>query len=255
MNTIIKHVLLDLFRNKVVIIYTLILALLSFSVLSIDSNTSKGLLSLMNITLLFVPIISILFATIYFYNSIEFIELLLAQPLQRKSVLLSEYFGLASSLASAFLIGIGLPVFLLAPGLVALSLVISGILLTLTFCALALFIFVLIKDKTKGIGLSIIMGLFFTLLFDGFLILFIYAFGAYPIEPVIIGILALNPIDLARVMILLQLDVAVMMGYSGALFKEFLGSSTGSMFTFGIMTLWAIIPVLISVKIFKKKDL
>ena len=72
MKTIIKYVLLDLLRNKTVLVYTLILAALAFSVLSMGGNTSKGLLSLLNITLLFVPIISILFATIYFFNSVEF---------------------------------------------------------------------------------------------------------------------------------------------------------------------------------------
>ena len=74
MKTIIKYVLLDLLRNKTILVYTFILAVLAVSVLSMSGNSSKGLLSLLNITLLFVPIISILFATIYFFNSVEFTE-------------------------------------------------------------------------------------------------------------------------------------------------------------------------------------
>ena len=71
MKTITKYVLLDLLRNKVILVYTIILAVLAISVLSLDNNPSKGLLSLLNVTLLFVPIITILFATIYCFNSVS----------------------------------------------------------------------------------------------------------------------------------------------------------------------------------------
>src|SRR5690606_2972902 len=79
MRTIIKYILKDLLRNKVILIYTLILAVLAVSVLQLDATPAKGLMSLLNLTLLFVPIITILFATIYFFNASEFIELLLSQ--------------------------------------------------------------------------------------------------------------------------------------------------------------------------------
>ena len=101
MKTIIKYVLLDLLRNKTILVYTFILAALAVSVLSMSGNSSKGLLSLLNITLLFVPIISILFATIYFFNSVEFTELLLAQPIKRKTMILAEYTGVAFALSIA----------------------------------------------------------------------------------------------------------------------------------------------------------
>lgn len=255
MKSIIKFVLLDLLRNKIILVYTLILFALSFSILNLDSNATKGLLSLLNITLLFVPIITILFSTIYFFNSIEFIELLLSQPIRRKKVLMSEFGGLALSLSTAFAIGIGVPLFIFAPGMAAVILLLSGILLTLIFTSLALLIFVKIKDKTKGIGIALITALFFTLLFDGFLLAFIYSFNEYPIDSIILGILAFNPIDLARVLMLLHLDVAVMMGYSGALFKKFMGSATGSVFSVVCLMFWIFVPLLFSVRIFRRKDL
>lgn len=255
MKTIIKYVLLDLLRNKIILFYTILLALLAFSVLSLDANPSKGLLSLLNVTLLFVPVISILFATIYFFNSIEFTELLLSQPIKRKSVLLAQYYGVASALSAAYAIGIGLPLFFLVSGIQSLTLVLIGVLLTLIFTSLSLLIFVKLKDKTKGIGIAIIVALFFSLLFDGLLIGFIFSFHEYPIDQVVLGMIALNPIDLARVLMLLQLDVAVLMGYSGALFKKFLGSATGSVYSIACMLFWVFIPLLLSVKVFKRKDL
>jgi len=255
MKTIIKYVLLDLLRNKIIIVYTIILTLLSVSILNLDNNPSKGLLSLLNITLLFVPIITILFSTIYFFNSIEFTELLLSQPIKRQKVLLAQYGGLAISLSASYAIGIGLPLLFLVSGTESLVLVASGILLTLIFCSLSLLIFVLCRDKTKGIGIAIITALFFALLFDGFLIAFIYSFSDYPIERPLIGFIALNPIDLARILMLLQLDVAVLMGYSGALFKQFLGSAFGSIYSVSCMLIWVFVPLVLSVRAFKRKDL
>jgi Cu-processing system permease protein len=66
---------------------------------------------------------------------------------------------------------------------------------------------------------------------------------------------ALNPIDLGRIAIMLKMDVSALMGYTGALYKDFFGSGTGILFTVGIMFLWIIIPVLLALRSFKKKDL
>lgn len=255
MRTIVKYVMLDLLKNKTIIVYAIILAILSVSVLSMDSNSSKGILSLLNISLLFVPIIGILFSTIYFFNSIEFTELLLSQPIRRKTMLLAQYIAVALALCIAYILGVGLPVCILYSGLASFTLLISGLFLTLIFSALALLIFVLFKDKTKGIGAAIIVALFFTLLFDGLLLSFIYSFSEYSIDKPLLGLISLNPVDLGRILVLLQLDVAVMMGYSGALFKKFLGSATGSIYTVTCMMFWVVVPIVMSVRIFRKKDL
>ncbi len=170
-------------------------------------------------------------------------------------MILAAYAGVAFALSIAYLVGVGLPVIVLSYSPASLTLLISGLLLTLIFSALALTIFVVFKDKTKGIGAAIITALFFTLLFDGLLLSFIYSFSDYPIDKPLLGLISLNPVDLGRILVLLQLDVAVMMGYSGALFKEFMGSIMGSLYTVACMAFWVIIPLLISVKKFKTKDL
>ncbi|SJZ63778.1 Cu-processing system permease protein [Chitinophaga eiseniae] len=255
MKTIIKYVLIDLLKNRTILIYTLVLAVLTISVTGMSDNMSKGMLSLLNITLLFVPIISILFATIYFFNSAEFTELLLAQPIRRKSMLLASYTGIATALGLAYLAGVGVTVCILYNSLAAIALVVGGVLLTLIFSALALLIFVVFKDKTRGIGAAIITALFFTLLFDGLLLAFIYSFSDYPIDEPLLAFISLNPVDLARILVLLQLDAAVMMGYSGALFKKFMGSATGSIYTAVCMLCWMVIPLILAVRVFRKKDI
>ena len=84
MNKIIKYVMTDILRNRIILVYTIFLLVTSFSVFSLEDSDSKGLLSLLNIILLIVPLVSIVFSTIYVYNSAEFIELLVSQPLKRK---------------------------------------------------------------------------------------------------------------------------------------------------------------------------
>ena len=86
MGKIIKYILLDIVKNKIVIAYTVFLLAISLSVFSLEDNSQKGMLTLLNLVLFIVPLVSIIFSTIYIYNSSEFIELLISQPIRRKSI-------------------------------------------------------------------------------------------------------------------------------------------------------------------------
>ena len=109
MMKVLKYVAIDIFKNKIVIAYTIMLALFSWSAFSLEDNASKGLLTVLNIVLLTVPLVSVLFSTIYVYNSNEFIELLVSHPVKRSKIWTALFIGLASSLALAYLIGVGIP--------------------------------------------------------------------------------------------------------------------------------------------------
>lgn len=96
---------------------------------------------------------------------------------------------------------------------------------------------------------------YFSLIYDGFLLWFVFAFNDYPLEKLTLSLIALNPVDLARVIMLLQLDISALMGYTGAFYKTFLGSSFGIVFSTCILFLWAVVPFLFAIRIFSKKDL
>lgn len=255
MRTIIKYVLLDLVKNRIVIGYTLLLLLISIGVFNMDENTTKGVLSLMNLTLIFVPLISIVFSTIYVYNSAEFIELLVAQPMQRKTLWMSIYSGLALSLSFAFLIGVGIPVMAYEFSITGFMLIISGLFQTLIFTGIALLASVKTRDKAKGIGISILLWFVFTLIYDAVIMFLLFQFSDYPLEKPMIAVTMLNPVDLSRILILLKMDVSALMGYTGAVFNDFFGSSTGMYIAILVLLLWTIVPVWFSVKQFQKKDL
>ncbi|MFD3275152.1 ABC transporter permease subunit [Aquirufa echingensis] len=255
MNKIYKHVIADIIRNRIVLFYTLILLLASLSVFSLEDTSSKGLLSMLNIILMIVPLVCLIFSTIYMYNSSEFIELLLSQPLRRNTIWWSLFIGLISALGLAFFVGTGIVILFFEPSFLGLMLVICGLLLTFIFTAIALLAAVLTKDKAKGIGLSIILWLFYAIIFDGIVLFMLFQWADYPIEKFMILISMLNPIDLARILILMQMDVSALMGYTGAIFKDFFGTTGGIALSLGTLVLWVIIPFICSLRYFKKKDL
>jgi len=255
MNRIVKFVMLDILKNRIVLIYTFILAVLSWSVFSLEDSSAKGLLSLLNIILLIVPLVSIIFTTIYLYNSAEFIELLLSQPIQRRKIWLSLFIGMSVSMVLAFVIGVGVPLLIYEPTAIGLMMLGTGCLVSAVFVAIAFLSAIITRDKAKGIGISIMLWLFFALLYDGLILFLMFQFSDYPIEKAMVGISALNPISLARILILLHLDVSAMMGYTGAIFKDFFGTTTGLFISFFLLILWVIVPFYISLLKFKKKDL
>jgi Cu-processing system permease protein len=221
----------------------------------LEDNSNKGLLTLLNVILLTVPLVSVIFSTIYIYNSSEFIELLLSQPIRRSKIWFSLFFGLSISLLLAFFIGAGIPILFYAPPDVGIMMLLVGIFITVVFVAIAFLSSIATRDKAKGIGIAILLWMFFALLFDGIVLFLIFQFADYPIEKIMVGITALNPIDLARILILLHLDVSAMMGYTGAIFKNFFGNQVGIIAAFTILLLWVAVPFLISLRKFRKKDL
>jgi Cu-processing system permease protein len=255
MKKIIKYVTSDILRNRIVLVYTAFLLITSFSVFALENNSTKGLLSLLNIILLVVPLVSLIFSTIYVYNSAEFVELLVSQPLRRKTIWLSLYIGLASAMSISFFIGAGIPLLLNHADTSGFMMIGVGLLLSIIFVGIAMLAAVKTRDKAKGIGVAILLWLYFSLLFDGLVLFLLFQFADYPLEKPMIGVSALNPIDMGRILIMLQMDVAAMLGYTGAVFKEFFGSFTGMLFVLLVLILWVFIPLWLSIRKFNSKDL
>jgi Cu-processing system permease protein len=250
-----KYILYDILRSKIIIAYTLFLLLVSFSMFQMESTGSKAILSLLNIILIVLPLVSLVFTTIHYYNSYEFIELMSSQPLSRKRILLSEFASVSIALLGAFFIGVGIPSLFFAEVATGLALCFAGICLTLVFTSIAFLASVTSRDKARGIGFALLIWFYFSLIYDGLVLLLLFSFSDYPLEKLTLLLSALNPIDLARIFIMLKMDVSALMGYTGALYKDFFGSGTGILFTTGIMLLWIIIPLWLSVRKFNSKDL
>jgi Cu-processing system permease protein len=255
MTRVIKYILYDILRTRFILAYTAFLFISTFAMFQLDSDSGKVVLSLLNIVLMVVPMVSIVFATIHFFNSYEFIELMLAQPVKRSTVFLGEYLGVGSSLCAAYVVGVGTPMLMFGMNANALTLLFTGVVLTLVFVSLAFLASVLTRDKAKGIGIALLFWFYFSLIYDGLLLWIVYSFNDYPLEKVTLVLISFNPVDLARIIMLLQLDISALMGYTGAFYQEFFGSSFGALFSILVLCVWIVLPIGIAQRIFNRKDL
>jgi Cu-processing system permease protein len=207
-----------------------------------------------------IPIISIVFGTIYFYNNKNYITFMLSQPISRTILYSGLYFGLVIPFLLSFLVGIGLPVIfnfeIFLESWIALSMVfICGVFQTIIFTALAFLIATLNDDKLKGLGISIFIWLFFTIIYDGLILFLLQIFQDYPIEKLALGLTLVNPIDIGRILTIIKFDVSALMGYTGAIFENFFGNNIGIAVSFLVLMLWFLFPFLIGLRKFKTKDI
>ncbi len=262
MNTllkIIKFQLHDILRSKWLIIYCLFFLLLSYGLLSFSADMSKVLVSLMNVSLIIIPLVSVVFGTIYLYNNKDYIIFMLTQPIKRRTLYLGLYLGLALPLVLSYVFGIGVPILFFIKdseinfGALA-YLIIAGIFQTIIFTGLSFLISTVNENRMMGLGLSIFFWLFFSAVYDGIFLLLLQSFQDYSLEKFSIAFSMLNPIDLARIFIILKLDVSALMGYTGAVFQKFFNNNLGIIISLFSLLIWSLIPLLIGKLKFSKKD-
>ena len=244
---ILKYSLFDLSRSRWIYLYATFFFLFTFGLLLIGGSVSKVIISLLQIILVLVPLMGIMFGIIYYYNSREFTELLLAQPIRRTHVFIGQYFGVAITLTLCLFAGAGIP-FLISGVLNInqlyniLTLLGVGALLTVIFTSFAFLVGLKNENRIKGFSLAIFIWLLFAIIYDGVFLLLLSGFSDYPLENFAITASLLNPIDLSRVLILLQLDTSALMGYTGAVFQKFLGNNWGMLGASMALFLWVLIP-------------
>jgi Cu-processing system permease protein len=249
----------SLLRGKWVIGYTLIFLLLTDSLLRFGGGGAETLLSLSNVMLLFVPLVSMIYGILYIYQSREFVELLLTQPINRSVLYWGLFLGISTPLMAAFIVGAILPLgwhgILLLDGPASFMVLGLGGVLTLIFASLGFVLGLMFyEDRIKGFGFTIVIWLFLAILYDGLVLMLVFMFGDYPLEQFVIGVSMLNPIDMARIMVMLEFDVSALMGYTGAVFNRFFGSAMGMLMASGMLAVWLALPMWFGLRVFEKKD-
>lgn len=256
---ILKYSFYDLSRSRWSYVYFLFYLILGIVLLFLNNDLSSAVITLMNVIIILVPLIGTIFGIMYYYDSREFTQLLLAQPVKRSSIFIGQYLGVAISLSLSLMLGLGLP--FVAYGLFEssaiwdfFSLLVSGVFLTFIFTALAFNIALSNENKIKGFGLAILLWLFLAVVYDGIFLLSLVYFQDYPLDKFSLIASMANPIDLSRILVLLKLDISALLGYTGAVFKQFFGTSQGLIISFGVLALWIIFPVYRITRVSSKKD-
>lgn len=249
----------DVIRSRWLIGYAAFFLLLTDALFRFGGGGEKALLSLINVVLFLIPLVAIVFSTVYLYAAREFIELLLAQPIRRRQVFSGLYLGLAIPLSLSFVTALVIPFVLhrgagtAQPGTFA-TLLLTGIALTFIFTALAFLIVARTEDKLKGLGVAVVVWLFLAVLYDGLVLLLVSIMADHPLERPLLAMMLVNPMDLARVALLLQFDVAALLGYTGAVMQKFFGRTAGILATSLAIVVWIVAPLIAGMRAFQKKD-
>lgn len=246
-------------RSRWSYVYFFFYLALGFVLLFLNNDLSKAVITLMNVIIVLVPLIGTIFGVMYFYNSKEFTELLLALPLKRTSIFFGQYFGVAGSLTLSFILGLGIPFViygLFESGAIwnFVLLLITGGFLTLIFTALAFNIALSNENRIKGFGYAVLLWLFLAVIYDGLFLLSLVIFEEYPLDKFSLIATMFNPIDLSRILILLKLDISALLGYTGAIFKQFFGTNLGFIVSFLVLVFWTLIPIALLGLKAKRKD-
>ena len=256
---VVKYELRDLARSRWLIAYVLFFGVATDTLFRFSGADPRALVSLVNVVLLVVPLVAVAFGTMHFYNRRELVELLLAQPVGRRELFAGLYLGLALPLAAGVVLGLALPSLVHGAwdaslrGTLAVLLGVA-VALTLIFTAIALCVAVRLDDKVRGLATAMAAWLGFALLYDGLVLILVSIFGDYPLERPLLGVMLANPVDLARVLLLLQVDVSALMGYTGAVFARAFGGVGGLLVAVAALALWIAMPAWLGVRAFTRKD-
>lgn len=249
----------DVARSRWIAVYLLLLLGFAGALVAFGGGGRRALSGLVNLVLIVVPLVSVLFGTLYLYGARDFRRLLLAQPVGRDRVLDGQYLGLALPLAAVTALGLGIPVLATAANAADAASVARFVgiaaLLSLGFLSLSFLIASAIRDRSAGMGTALLVWLGLTIVYDAILFFAATALAGWPLERPALAATLLNPVDTARVLLLMDLDAAALLGYTGAVFRRFFGGPTGTAVSLAALTAWAIGPYLIARRIFRNADL
>lgn len=256
---ILKYSFYDLMRSRWSYVYFFFYLVLGFVLLFLNHDVNKAVITLMNIIIVLTPLIGTIFGVMYYYNSKEFTELLLAQPLKRSTIFMGQYSGISVSLTLSLVLGLGIPFVLY--GLFKSAaifnfglLLVVGSFLNFIFVSLSFNIALSNENKIKGFGYAILMWLLLAVIYDGLFLISLVFFNDYPLDKFSLAATMLNPIDLSRILILLKLDISALLGYTGAVFRKFFGTNFGMLLSLLILMLWVAFPILRMNFKLKRKD-
>ncbi|MEO7963868.1 MAG: ABC transporter permease subunit [Gemmatimonadaceae bacterium] len=256
---VVRYVLLDVLRNRWVLAYALFFFATTDILLRLGGSGPRALLSLLNVVLLLIPLVTIVFGTIYWHGAREFNELLLSQPVERSTLFHGLFAGLVIPLSLAFVVGISIPLALhqaidgeTIPFLAMM--LVAGVALTAVFGAMAVLIGGLVDDRLKGLGMALGVWLLLTVAYDAIVLWIAMAYQDASLEKVMLALTFANPVDLARVLLILRFDQAALMGYTGAVVQRMLGGSMGVVLAATGLAVWTLVPGLFALRAFRRRD-
>ena len=258
-------------RNRWVVSFAVLFALVTLAIAYFGMVTSgyagfqdftRTAASLLNVGGFLIPLFALVLGVFSFVTHPEYLELLVTQPVSRSRVLLGRYLGLSLTVLGAAALGFGLPGAMIAMtagtdgALRYLAVVGSLSLLALSFTGIALLITLLARRRQIALGVALGVWIFYELIYGVIMLASTLYLPAKVLETTLLVGLLGNPVDLARVLSLLQVGGPHLFGPAGATLVKMTGSvAVASALGLAGLVLWVVVPLFAAVQVFKRQNL
>ena len=258
-------------RNKWVYSFAALFVLLTFLISYFGMVTSgytgfqdfaRTSTSLINLAGFLIPLFSLLIGVFSFISNKEYMELIVAQPLPRWHFIFGKYLGLVFTMSATTIVGFSLPGLIISftigsVGSLGYALVVFyALLLGVVFTGLAVLFSQIVNRQQIALGISIGVWIFYQVVY-GMLVLGATLYLPVKIlKSVLLFSLLGNPVDLVRVLSFLAIGGPEFFGPAGATLLKMTGSEWIAVLI-GLtgLTIWIVLPIIVSMKIFSKQNL
>jgi Cu-processing system permease protein len=258
-------------RNRWVVSFALLFATLTVLLAYFGMVTSgysgfqdftRTSASIINLGGFLIPLFALLLGVFSFITNQGYFEILVTQPISRSKVLLGRYLGLLLTILAASLLGFGLPGALIALviGVVGaqsyLLVVVYSMMLAMVFTGLSVLISLLARRRQIALGMALGVWVFYELVYGMLMLGTTLYLTPTVLKTVLLAGLMGNPVDIVRVLSLLQIGGPHLYGPAGATLVKLTGSA-GMATLYGVLGLlvWVVAPIFVSMKIFDRQNL
>lgn len=217
--------------------------------------------SLLNLSLYLFPLLGVVMGAAAFSGSGGDLELLVAQPIRRSTVLGGRLLGLCAAISAVALAGFGAAGLLVglragAAGLEGyLAVAAASLLAGAIGLGVGALLGVVLPGGWSAIGWALAVWLYFAVLFDLALIGALQVFGDARPGLGVAAALALNPVDALRTLALVRLDAELLLGPAGATLVGAYGSGAGFALLAIAAASWLLGPGAAAAALFARRDL
>ena len=221
---------------------------------------TRTAVSLLTLALYLLPLVGLVLGAHAFGAEDGGTELLLAQPLSRATVLLGRTLGLAATLVLVAAIGFGLAGAVVAADTGAAGLggylLVAGGSTVVGFAGLALGVLLGVhaRRRAAAVALALAAWVILAVLFDFAAIAVLQFTGDGDPGPLLLVLLAANPIDGMRALALVGLGADVLLGPAGAALSKLLGPSGGAALVAGALLAWCVAPIAWAARAYQRRD-
>lgn len=221
---------------------------------------TRTAVSLLSLALYLLPLVGLVLGAHAFGVEDGGTELLLAQPIGRRTVLLGRAAGLAAALGLVAAIGFGLAGALVLgtaghAGLLGYLLTALGsTIVGLAGLALGILLGVRSRRRLAAVAKALVAWVVLAVFFDFVAIAVLQFVGDGEPGPLLLALLAANPIDGMRALGLVSLGADVLLGPTGAALSRLLGPAGGGALVAASLLAWCVVPLALAGRAFRFKD-